>query len=203
MNDSDPQTITPLLFLLLALIGYIIGKIVDKEPYSSGSGIPQVKAVMGGYISNRPISTVISKIIGGSLSILSGLSLGREGPSVQLGACTGDFLSKKFKSSRLERRLLISSGASAGLSAAFNAPLAGVIFSLEEIYKYFSPLILSSTIVSAVSSDFLSKKVFGLEPVFNFNNCPPIPLKSYGFIILLGIVCGIASYLALRKFLKV
>lgn len=183
----------PLLFLFLALIGYIVGKIVEKEPYCSGSGIPQVKAVMGGYIKNRPTSTILNKIIGGTLSILSGLSLGREGPSVQLGACTGDFLSKKFKSSRLERRLLISSGASAGLSAAFNAPLAGVIFSLEEIYKYFSPLILLSTIISAVTSDFISKNVFGLYPVFAFKDCPPIPLKSYGFVILLGIVCGISG----------
>lgn len=179
-----------ILFILLALLGYIVGKIIEKEPYSSGSGIPQVKAFMGGYLKNRPIKTIINKIIGGSLSILSGLSLGREGPSVQLGACTGDYLSKKFKSSRFERRLLMSSGASAGLSAAFNAPLAGVIFSLEEIYKYFSPLVLISTIVAAVGSDFISKEVFGLNPVFSFNDCAPIPLNKYWVLVILGLLCG-------------
>lgn len=190
---KDKPFLIPLLFIMLALIGYIVGKIVEKEPDCGGSGIPQVKAIMGGYIKNRPISIIINKIIGGSLSILSGLSLGREGPSVQLGACTGDYISKKFKSSRLERRLLISSGASAGLSAAFNAPLAGVVFSLEEIYKYFSPLVLLSTIVAAVSADFLSKQVFGLSPVFHFANCPPIPLMNYWLLVILGIICGIAG----------
>ena len=189
---SNPRYI-PILFLFLALLGYIVGRIIEKEPYSSGSGIPQVKAFMGGYLKNRPISTIINKIIGGSLSILSGLSLGREGPSVQLGACTGDYLSKKFKSSRFERRLLMSSGASAGLSAAFNAPLAGVIFSLEEIYKYFSPLVLVSTIVAAVSSDFISKEIFGLNPVFSFNDCSPIPLNKYWIVIILGLLCGFSG----------
>ena len=140
----------PIWFIILIIFAFIIGKLIDKEPYISGSGIPQVKGIMGGYLKNRPFSILINKFIGGTLSIISGLSLGREGPSVQLGACMGDIMSKKLKSTRLERRLLISSGATAGLAAAFNAPLSGVLFSLEEIYKYFSPLVLLSTITSVV-----------------------------------------------------
>ena len=146
---------------------------------------------MGGYLKNRPLSILINKFIGGTLSIISGLSLGREGPSVQLGACTGDIISKKFNSTRLERRLLISSGATAGLAAAFNAPLSGVLFSLEEIYKYFSPLVLLATITSAVAADFISKQFFGLDPVFHFANTIPIPLKNYWLLLVLGILLGI------------
>ena len=114
----------PIWFLVLICLAFIVGKLIDKEPFIGGSGIPQVKGVMGGYLKNRPISIIINKFIGGTISIISGLSLGREGPSVQLGACTGDIISKKFKSTRLERRLLMSSGATAGLAAAFNAPLS-------------------------------------------------------------------------------
>ena len=181
----------PIWFIILIVLAFIVGKLIDKEPYISGSGIPQIKGIMGGYLKNRPLSTIINKFIGGTLSIMSGLSLGREGPSVQLGACTGDILSKKFKSTRLERRLLISSGATAGLSAAFNAPLSGVLFSLEEIYKYFSPLVLLATITSAVAADFISKQFFGLNPVFHFANTTQIPLKDYWLLIFLGIFLGI------------
>ena len=137
------------------------------------------------------LSIIINKFIGGTISIISGLSLGREGPSVQLGACTGDIVSKKFNSTRLERRLLISSGATAGLAAAFNAPLSGVLFSLEEIYKYFSPLVLLATITSAVVADFISKQFFGLDPVFNFADTIPIPLHDYWLLLVLGILLGV------------
>lgn len=181
----------PLWFILLSIIGYIVGKLVEKEPFISGSGIPHVKGVMDGYLTNRPMSVIINKFIGGTLAIISGLSLGREGPSVQLGASTGDFLSKKFKSTRLERRLLISSGASAGLAAAFNAPLSGVLFSLEEIYKYFSPLVLLSTIIASIASDFIAKQFFGLKPVFHFGISNPIPLENYWILIVLGVILGI------------
>ena len=181
----------PVWFLALIGIAYIVGKLIDNEPYISGSGIPQIKAIMGGYIKNRPIKTIINKFIGGTLSIVGGLSLGREGPSIQLGACTGDIVSKKFNSTRLERRLLISSGASAGLAAAFNAPLSGVLFSLEEIYKYFSPMVLLATAIAAVVADFISKQFFGLEPVFNFAETTPLPLKYYWLLIVLGLILGI------------
>lgn len=188
---KNHKYLIPIWFIILIVLAFIVGKLIDKEPYISGSGIPQIKGIMGGYLKNRPLSTIINKFIGGTLSIMSGLSLGREGPSVQLGACAGDILSKKFKSTRLERRLLISSGATAGLSAAFNAPLSGVLFSLEEIYKYFSPLVLLATITSAVAADFISKQFFGLNPVFHFDNTAQIPLKDYWLLILLGIFLGI------------
>jgi H+/Cl- antiporter ClcA len=191
--ERNNKWIIPFTFIALTIIGWSVGKIIEKEPFSGGSGIPQVKGIMGGYLTNRPISIIAYKFLGGVLSIISGLSLGREGPSVQLGACTGDYLSKKFKSSRLERRLLMSSGASAGLAAAFNAPLSGVLFSLEEIYKYFSPLVLLSTITAAVASDFIAKEFFGLQPVFNFGKTTSIPLNNYWLLIILGIILGLSG----------
>lgn len=188
---KDKEYLIPIWFITLILLAFFIGKLIDKEPYISGSGIPQVKGVMGGYIKNRPFSIIINKFIGGTICIVSGLSLGREGPSVQLGASVGDIISKKCKSTRLERRLLLSSGATAGLAAAFNAPLSGVLFSLEEIYKYFSPLVLLSTITAAVAADFISKQFFGLGPIFNFPTSQVIPLNNYWILIILGVCLGL------------
>ncbi len=97
--------------------------------------------------------TLAAKLAGGLVSLGFGLSLGREGPSIQLGAMTAKGISRISKRSKTEEKLLITCGASAGLSAAFNAPIAGVLFSLEEIHKHFSPEILLSTMASSITAD--------------------------------------------------
>lgn len=199
---------TPLYLLVLCILGYFIGHLVSKNSMISGSGIPQVKGIIMGYFKNNWLSTLIKKFIAGTLGILGGLSLGREGPSIQLGACVAEGLSKKYKGSRMEKKILIASGASAGLAAAFNAPLSGVVFALEEVFKYFSPLILMSTMTSAIIADFISKEIFGLSPIFNFNVSGAIPLNSYYLLIILGIILGVLgcffNYIILKvqKFYK-
>ena len=104
------------------------------------------------------------------LCLLSGLSLGREGPSIQLGAMSGKGLSKLLSLSKTDEKYMLTCGASAGLAAAFNAPLAGVLFSLEEIHKNFSVSVLISVMTASVTSDYLASKILGNEPVFNFFN---------------------------------
>ena len=99
-----------------------------------------------------------SKIIGGTLCILGGLSLGREGPSVQLGAMVAKGIAKITKKSQTKERYMMTCGAGAGLAAAFNAPLAGVMFSLEELQKNFNSSMLVCIISGCVTSDFISKK---------------------------------------------
>ena len=189
--EREKLWLVPIFIIILGIVGYIVGKIVEKNPMVSGSGIPQTKGVLLGYLKNNWITTIVYKFIGGVLSIGSGLSLGREGPSVQLGASVGEGISKKLKCTRVEKKILISSGGAAGLAAAFNAPLAGVMFALEEIYKYFSPLVLLSTMAAAVSADFVSKQIFGIKPVFNFGEAKSIPLDHYWVLIILGIVLGL------------
>lgn len=185
----------PFWIITLIVIGYVIGELISRNSMISGSGIPQVKGQIMGYFKNTWLKTLFSKFLAGALGILGGLSLGREGPSIQLGACAAEGLCKKFNGTRMEKKILIASGASAGLSAAFNAPLAGVMFSLEEIFKYFSPLILLSTMTSAVVADFVSKEVFGLSSIFNFNVQGVIPLHLYHLLIILGIILGLSGAL--------
>ena len=192
----------PLLFMGLGAMGYFVGWLVSKNRMISGSGIPQLKGILMGYCKHSWFSTLWKKFLGGTVAILGGLSLGREGPSIQLGAAVGEGIGKKYGESRLERKILMVSGASAGLASAFNAPLAGVLFALEEIFKYFSPVILLSTMSAAVVADFISKQVFGLRPIFDFNVSAAISLEDYWILIILGIVLGLMGALYNRILLK-
>ena len=135
--DIDKGLLIPLWFLILFVLAYIVGRLLKNEPLISGSGIPQVKAQLLGKLEVNWLAIIIKKTIGGIISIGAGLSLGRAAPSVQLGAAAGQGFSRIFKRMKIEEKYLITSGASAGLAATFNAPLAGVMFSLEEMHKNF------------------------------------------------------------------
>ncbi len=186
---SRPALI-PALFLALAALGYAVGALAKRFPMTRGSGIPQIKGELTGHFDVPWFSTLAVKFALGALSILAGLSLGREGPSIQLGAAAAKGIGQEWASSRAERRMMIAGGASAGLAAAFNAPLAGAMFALEEIYKYLSPTLLVVIVVSAMTGDFVSKLAFGLSPVFSFQTNGVIPLSLYWLLILMGVALG-------------
>jgi H+/Cl- antiporter ClcA len=181
------------MFAGLALVGWLIGMLVTRYPLISGSGIPQVEGQILGYFKNPWLSTLVAKFLGGAVTLLAGLSVGREGPCIQLGASTAQGISDSLSKTRTEQKILIASGASAGLSAAFNAPLAGVMFALEEVYRYFSPVILLATIISAVAADLVASYIFGLNPIFNFVVSDKIPLENYWLILVLGIIIGVSG----------
>lgn len=192
LNLNVPKyKLIPVWFLILIILAGIVGWLIKEEPLISGSGIPQVEGVLIGKINMRWLRVIIMKFVGGVISIGAGLSLGREGPSIQLGAAVGQGISRVFKRIKIEEKYLITSGASAGLAAAFNAPLAGVMFALEEVHKHFSPLILLSAMSASLTADFISSHFFGLKPIFSFHNVSALPLESYGYIIVLGIIVGI------------
>jgi len=196
-----PVLILPWIVVLI-IIGYIVGVMVKHQPMISGSGIPQVEGVLLRELDMTWWKILLGKFIGGVLSIGSGLSLGREGPSVQLGAAVGQGFSKVFKRAKIEEKYLITSGASAGLAAAFNAPLAGLMFALEEVHKNFSPLILLSALASALSADFIVSSFFGLKPIFIIKNLAILPLEYYFYIILLGVFVGALGVLFNNVLLK-
>lgn len=191
-----------LWFSLLIIFSIIVGAMIKRIPIISGSGIPQVEGALSGKLKMDWLKILIGKFTTGILCIGSGLSLGREGPSIQLGAAVGKGFSSIFKRMKIEEKYLITSGASAGLAAAFNAPLAGVMFSLEEVHKSFSPLILLSATSAAVTSDFVSKLFFGMNPVFGFSQIDPLPAKDYFILILLGLMLGLTGALFNSTLLK-
>lgn len=173
----------------------IIVILLNVENNISGSGIPHVKGELGGQIDTVWYKVLISKIIGGACAIGVGLSIGREGPSVQIGAMSGKGISKILKRPATEERIIMTAGAGAGLAAAFNAPLAGAIFALEEIHQNLSRELLLAALAATISADFVSSYVFGLNPVFAVLPKELIFLKEYWLLIVLGIVLGITGWL--------
>ena len=178
-------------FGILIVLAVLVTALLKWEPMISGSGIPQVEAELLGYIRPRWWRVILGKIAAGFLCIVGGLSLGREGPSIQLGGMAGKGVSRWLKRFRLEEHFLITCGASAGLSAAFNAPLAGVMFALEEIHKNFSAMVLLSCMAASLIADYISNGIFGMEPVFSLQFFGMLPLHGYADIVILGVLCGV------------
>lgn len=200
----------PLLFLVVWGIFIIIGFLIDflyrKYPRTSGSGIPQVKAlILGRMIYKKWFQELLAKFIAGILSIGAGLSLGREGPSVQLGSYIGYGFSKIFKRNYKDRNYLIISGSSAGLAGAFGAPVAGVMFSIEEIYKYINGKLLMCVFLSSIAANFVGRRIFGIQTAFNIIINYPLEINYYlQFVlyILFGIVIAFFGKLFTYSLLK-
>lgn len=181
--------------LFLMVIAYLLYLLVKYEPLASGSGIPQVKGAILGFTKMRWFPILWTKLTGGILGIGAGLSLGREGPSIQVGAVIGQGLSRLMQRTRIEERYLLTSGASAGLATAFNAPLAGVIFALEELHRNFSVVVLLPAMGAALTATVVAREFLGSEPIFDFVGLPILPISYYGYVILLGIIVGIVGAL--------
>ena len=177
-------------FLVLFVLALIVGRLVKWEPMISGSGIPQIEGEIMGKLSENWKKVLPAKFLGGFLCILGGLSLGREGPSIQLGAMTGQGISRLLDRGRAEENHLMTCGASAGLAAAFHAPLAGMMFSLEEIHKGFSTSILISVMTASVTADYICSHIIGLDPVFQFRLEHVLPQNYYWLLVILGIILG-------------
>lgn len=192
---QDINLNNPLLMLktwvIFIGIGIIIDYLLKKFPRTSGSGIPQVKGLILGRIDYKNwLGEIIGKFLGGVLGIGSGLSLGREGPSVQLGSYIGYGVSKFFKSDIVDRNYLLTSGSSAGLAGAFGAPLAGVMFSIEEIHKYISGKLLICTFIASIVSDFVGRRIFGVQTSFIISINFPLDVSPY-FQFILYVFFGI------------
>ena len=143
-----------LILLVSVIVVIAIGFLVKSDPDIKGSGIPHVEGELKGLLHPDWWSVLWKKFIGGVLAISMGFMLGREGPSIQLGAMAGKGVAKSLKAQRMEQRVLIASGAAAGLSAAFNAPIAGLLFVVEEIYHHFSRLVWISALVASLVANF-------------------------------------------------
>ena len=188
---SNGDVIPFCAWLIFAVfLAYIVYRLCVHETMAMGGGIPQVKGELLGYFHMRWLPVLYVKFSAMVLGILGGLSIGREAPSVQIGAAVAKGISRILKRVPLEERYLITSGSSAGLAAAFSAPLAGTVFALEEMNQSFSSALLLPSMASAVSATIVTRYVFGQEGIFIF---PPIPATTHLLIlplILAGAICG-------------
>lgn len=163
------------------------------SPHASGSGIPHVEAVLKDEVAPAPPSLVPVKFVGGILAIGAGLALGREGPSVQMGATVSDLVGKLFRRARADCRVLLAAGAGAGLATAFNAPIAGAVFVLEELVRRFETRIAIAALGASATAITVARLFLGDAPEFAV---PPLPYpgaEARGLFIVLGIVAGFCA----------
>ena len=178
---------------IFIIMGLAIQFMLTKYPLISGSGIPQVSGLLTKKVKFRWFGELITKFVGGILAIGAGMSMGREGPSVHLGSLVGSGVKELTKRSEVEEKYLVTCGASAGISSTFNAPLAGVIFSLEELHKFFSPLLLICTLVASGTSNYVSRMILGSQTSFQYNFVLPEGIPYYIFAIITVIFCIIIT----------
>ena len=181
--------------LLIPVVGALVtGYFLSRSfPNARGSGIPQTKAALflrDGFISLR---TVLGKFICSSISLASGIALGREGPSVHVGAGLASVLGRRLGLGSKKIRDLIPVGTSAALAAAFNTPVAAVLFSLEEVMGDLHAPVLGSIVLSSATSWIVLHLLLGDEPLFHvpsYQLVSPLEFISYA---VLGVVGGLVS----------
>ena len=183
-----------LIFPFITTLGGLVsGILVFKfAPETRGSGIPFVKMVMARMGKITRIRSIVVKFIAGVAGIGTGLSLGREGPSVQLGAGAGALVSRMFKMRGTDQGKLIAAGAGAAIGATFNAPIAGTIFVLEELVNKFSASLLFPVLVATVTASSIARYFLGNNPSFNIPNIThDLSIEGLLVCVILGIVAGI------------
>lgn len=183
------------IFLIAALMGAFSYFLVRKyAPEASGSGIPEVE---GALMDKRPIRwwrVLPVKFFGGLAALGSGMILGREGPTVQIGANLGKMVSDSCKLENKEsQHTLISAGAGAGITTAFNAPLGGILFVIEEMREEFSYTKTSilSVFIGCVSACLTYQLIINSNPILAINSAKSVPLNSLWIFIILGIILGL------------
>ena len=171
-------------------------------PDARGSGIPQTKFAIfinDGYISLR---TILGKFFLCSASLASGIALGREGPSVQIGAGIASVLGRRFGLSKESVKALVPVGCSAALAAAFNTPIAAVLFSLEEILGDLHAPVLGTVVISSATSWIVLHLLLGDEPLFHVPAYRLIHPLEFGIYAILGVVGGLGSVCFVKLLLK-
>lgn len=182
----------------LMAVGLLLGTLVAWRPQIKGSGIPQVEAALAHRLPLSWWPELPAKLLGGMLGIGCGLSLGREGPSVQIGAYLGEATRVAARRRTAERQWLVTAGAAAGLSAAFDAPLAGVLFALEELRRHISPLLLACAMGASLAADAVAGHFFGLGPIFQFHAVQVLPVTDLPWVLLLGALSALGGDLFKR-----
>ncbi len=174
-------------------------------PEARGSGIPQTRAAIFIHDGRISLRTVVGKFTCCVISLASGMALGREGPSVHLGAGITSVIARHLGLSAARVKWLIPVGASAALAAAFNTPIAAVLFALEEITGDMHAPILGSVVLSSVTSWMVLHLVLGDEPLFHVAAYSLVSSWELTAYVALGVVGGLGSVafvrllLALRK----
>ena len=191
----------PVLVISAAALGLLASFVVSRAQSCKGGGIPASAAAVRGIVSFNWLSSVLVLPFSALLTFFCGLPLGTEGPCVQMGTAIGDGVVQCFGSKKYQgwRRYIMTSGASAGFSIATASPISAIIFSIEELHKKFSPLLLTGVSISVMTAQITAQifDLFGIESGKLFH-LPEINTLSINLLftpVLVGIICGLGSVL--------
>ncbi len=165
-------------------------------PETGGSGIPQIEGFLDGFLPLRWHHVLPTKFFAGILVLGSGMVMGREGPTIQMGGSIGKMVSNCFRASEEEVRVLVAASAGAGLATAFNAPLAGIIFVYEEMRPEFSNQVSAyrAVMMASVMATIIMQLLLGQQPTLEISVFQSPPLESLWIFVLLGVFFGVIGY---------
>ncbi len=189
--------------LVPTLVSFVTGFLLKQYfPEARGSGVPQTEAayhLQQGYVPGR---VAFGKFLTGVLCIGCGHSMGREGPSVQVGAGLASTIARWFHLSPARAQSLVPVAAAAALAGAFNTPVAAVLFALEEIVGDMNAPLIGSTVLASVASVVVERSILGNSPIFHvpqYQFVDPAELIAY---TLLGVIGGIVSLIFCKGLLR-
>ena len=189
------------VFLCAAAAGVAAWLVRRFSPHATGSGIPHVESQLSHDWSGSPVRIMLVKFFGGLLAIGGGLALGREGPTVQMGASLSLLVGRFARRTDAERRALLAAGAGAGLATAFNAPIAGAVFVLEELVRRFDLPITIAALGASAGAIGVARFIVGQEPDFHVAHLAYPGLGALPAHFILGLVVGLVGVLYNRTIL--
>jgi H+/Cl- antiporter ClcA len=186
--------------ILLPLLGGLAIGLLFQWAAKGGTqvGIVHVMERLAYHQGYLPLRNAVLQFVGAALSIMSGHSVGREGPSVHLGAAAGSLLGQVMTLPNNSIRTLVACGTAAAIAASFNTPLAGVIFAMEVVMMEYTISGFIPVILAAVSATTITRLVFGSAPAFVL---PPLHLGSLAelpYILVLGLITGALAALFIQ-----
>lgn len=190
-----------LVMVLAAAAAAIAAWMARRVPSAAGSGIPRVMAVLDGEAPPAPARVIPVKFVAGTLAIGAGLALGREGPSVQMGASIAYQTGRLLRRNRTDCRVLLAAGAGAGFATAFNAPIAGAVFVLEALVKRFEARIAIAALAASAVAIWVGRAITGAAPDYAVRYLTEPGFVETPLFLILGIAAGLAGLLYNRTLL--
>ncbi len=201
-----------LVFLVSPCCFLLAWMIIRVDPAARGSGIPQVMAAIdiSGYDQDKKISLLLSfrimvvKIVSSLLMVMGGGAIGREGPTIQIAASIFNFVNRWTPASwpKLSPKNFILTGAAAGLAAAFNTPLGGIVFAIEELARIHFSFFRTALFTAVIIAGLTAQGILGPYLYLGYPDVKHLPAAAFAGVIVAAIVAGLAGGIMSRLILK-
>lgn len=200
LGDISPYLI-PSIPILAAILIAVFADFTGFKHYRLG--IPFVLHRIKAHYGDMPIRNSVNQFIGGVLALGSGFSVGREGPSVHIGASGSSWLGHWLKLPHNAVRTLTSCGIAAGISASFNTPLAAVIFVMEVVLREYKIHVFIPVMLASSAGSLITQAVFGQQAEFEYLSVFALPVSHYPFLIMLGLLLGASAFVFNSNLMRV